>query len=66
MVTMMEIPESQAMLISGHETNAMLTRYNIVRPKDLLNTGKKMDQFMRERKNKSGPAPKKVRSKLGA
>ena len=55
------------MLISGHETNSMLTRYNIICPKDLLNTGKEMDQFMKTRKKKNPKvAMKRVRSKLGA
>jgi integrase len=67
MVTVMKIPESQAMLISGHETNSMLTRYNIICPKDLLNTGKEMDQFMKARKKKNATAAgKRARSKLGA
>jgi integrase len=58
MVTIMKIPESQAMLISGHETNAMLTRYNIILPQDLLNTGKEMDQFMKDRTKKKAAGRK--------
>ena len=47
------------MLISGHETNAMIRRYNIIVPKDLLNTGKEMDRFMRDRTKKKVAAAKK-------
>jgi hypothetical protein len=37
------IPESQAMLISGHETRAMLERYNIVSLKNVQDAGAKLD-----------------------
>lgn len=56
MVTVIGIPESQAMLISGHETNSMLKRYNIILPQDLLNTGARMDAFMKEREKNQAEA----------
>lgn len=39
------IPESQAMLISGHETQAMLSRYNIVSLKNIQDAGAKLDAW---------------------
>jgi integrase len=42
------LPESQAMLISGHKTRAMLERYNIVSLKGIQESGKKLDVWMKE------------------
>ncbi len=39
------IPESQAMLISGHETQLMLSRYNIVSLKNVQDAGAKLDAW---------------------
>jgi integrase len=39
------IPESQAMLISGHETRAMLERYDIVSLKNIQDAGAKLDEW---------------------
>ena len=39
------IPESQAMLISGHKTRAMLERYNIVSLKKVQDAGAKLDAW---------------------
>jgi integrase len=39
------IPESQAMLISGHKTRAMLERYNIVSLKNIQDAGAKLDAW---------------------
>jgi hypothetical protein len=44
-----EIPESQAMLISGHLTRAMLERYNIVSLKNVKDAGTKLDEWSRNR-----------------
>ena len=44
------IPESQAMLISGHKTRAMLERYNIVSLKNIQDAGTKLDAWSRNRK----------------
>jgi integrase len=44
------IPESQAMLISGHETRTMLERYNIVSLKNVQDAGAKLDAWSRTRK----------------
>jgi len=41
------IPESQAMLISGHETRSMLERYNIVSVKEVKEVGAKMDAWLK-------------------
>jgi integrase len=41
------VPESQAMLISGHETRSMLERYNIVSVKEVREVGAKMDAWMK-------------------
>ena len=41
------IPESQAMLISGHKTRAMLERYNIVSLKNIQDAGAKLDAWSR-------------------
>jgi integrase len=43
------IPESQAMLISGHETRTMLERYNIVSLKNIQDAGAKLDAWSRTR-----------------
>jgi hypothetical protein len=50
------IPESQAMLISGHETRSMLERYNIVSLKNLQDAGAKLDAWSRQQQNTSNPA----------
>lgn len=39
------LPESQAMLISGHETPAMLHRYNIVSLRNVQDAGAKLDAW---------------------
>jgi hypothetical protein len=41
------IPESQAMLISGHETQTMLERYNIVSLKHVKDAGAKLTPGVR-------------------
>jgi integrase len=41
------IPESQAMLISGHKTRTMLERYNIVSLKNVQDAGAKLDAWSR-------------------
>jgi integrase len=41
------IPESQAMLISGHKTRTMLERYNIVSLKNVQDAGTKLDAWSR-------------------
>jgi integrase len=62
------IPESQAMLISGHETRSMLERYNIVSLKNLQDAGAKLDAWSRQQKNtvrvpsKSEATPKEMPS----
>jgi integrase len=43
------IPESQAMLISGHKTRAMLERYNIVSLKNVQDAGAKLDAWSKRR-----------------
>lgn len=48
------IPESQAMLISGHETRSMLERYNIVSLKNVQDAGAKLDEWSKQRAK--GPA----------
>lgn len=40
------ISESRAMKITGHKTNAMLIRYNIVALGDVQKVGEKMDDWM--------------------
>ena len=44
------IPESQAMLISGHETRSMLERYNIVSLKNVQDAGAKLHAWSKSRK----------------
>jgi hypothetical protein len=43
------LPESQAMLISGHGTRMMLERYNIVSLKNVQDAGAKLDAWSRNR-----------------
>jgi len=43
------ITESQAMLISGHKTRAMLERYNIVSLKNVQDAGAKLDAWSKRR-----------------
>jgi integrase len=47
------LPESQAMLISGHETRTMLERYNIVSLKNVQDAGAKLDAWSKGRGRKS-------------
>jgi integrase len=42
------IPEEQAMRISGHRTHEMLKRYSIVSLKGVLDSGDKMDAWMKK------------------
>jgi hypothetical protein len=51
------IPESQAMLISGHKTRAMLERYNIVSLKNVQDAGAKLDAWS---KQQSAPSVDKI------
>src|ERR1019366_3503625 len=46
------LPESQAMLISGHKTRSMLERYNIVSLKNLQDAGAKLEEW-RSKRSKS-------------
>jgi integrase len=46
------IPESQAMLISGHKTRAMLERYNIVSLKNIQDAGSKLDAWSKTKQTK--------------
>src|ERR1700681_821240 len=47
------IPESQAMLISGHKTRSMLERYNIISLKNLQDAGAKLDDCQKSRSKRS-------------
>jgi hypothetical protein len=44
------IPESQAMLLSGHETRTMLERYNIVSLKNVQDAGAKLEAWVAEKR----------------
>jgi integrase len=60
------IPEEQAMRISGHRTHEMLKRYNIVSLKGVLDSGDKMDAWMKKSRGeqaKSKPAPPAIGNK---
>ena len=57
------IPESQAMLISGHETRGTLERYNIVSLKNVLDAGAKLDAWQKNRSKRSKPAVAPIRGK---
>jgi hypothetical protein len=48
------IPESQAMLISGHETRAMLERYNMVSLKNVQDAGAKLDAWSKTQPANTG------------
>jgi len=50
------LPESQAMLISGHETRSMLERYNIVSLKNVQDAGSKLDAWSKGRTGSKAPA----------
>jgi hypothetical protein len=39
------VPERVAMQLTGHTTRAILERYNIVSPGDLLDAARRMDTF---------------------
>jgi hypothetical protein len=54
MVQECAIPESQAMLISGHKTRAMLERYNIISLRNIQDAGAELDTWSKEH---SIPAP---------
>jgi hypothetical protein len=43
------IPESQAMLISGHEKRSALERYNLVSLKNVQDAGWKLDAWSKDR-----------------
>src|SRR5580692_9820761 len=55
------IPEEQAMNISGHKTHEMLKRYNIVSLKGILDSGDKMDQWMKKHESPRGTANRTLR-----
>jgi integrase len=55
------IPESQAMLISGHETRSMLERYYIVSLKNVQDAGAKLDAWSKKRPKASGSTVSKQR-----
>jgi len=58
------IPESQAMLISGHKTRSMLERYNIISLKNLQDAGAKLEEWRSKRsKSKTRRAVVPIRSK---
>jgi integrase len=57
------IPESQAMLISGHETRSMLERYNIVSLKNLQDAGAKLDAWSRQQQKAATNRVPEVRSR---
>jgi hypothetical protein len=44
------LTETQAMKISGHKTNSIFLRYNIVSFKGILESGEKMDVWMDRRR----------------
>jgi integrase len=50
------IPESQAMLISGHETRSMIERYNIVSLKNVQDAGAKLDAWSKARSGSKSSA----------
>ena len=59
------IPESQAMLISGHKTREMLERYNIVSLRNVQDAGSKLHAWSLKQakpkskgKAKGKPSPK--------
>lgn len=54
MVQKAGVPESQAMLLSGHRTRAMLERYNIVSLKDVQNAGNKLDAWSKAQQKATG------------
>jgi hypothetical protein len=51
-VRVMVQEESQAMLISGHKTRAMLERYNIVSLKNVQDAGAKLDACSKAKQTK--------------
>lgn len=44
------IPRPVAMAITGHKTESMYKRYDIVSGQDLSNVGEQMERFMRQQK----------------
>ncbi|MGD1097308.1 MAG: tyrosine-type recombinase/integrase [Bryobacteraceae bacterium] len=53
------IPESQAMLISGHVTRSMLERYNIVSLKNVQDAGAKLDAWIKSKRQvAASPRPR--------
>jgi len=50
------LPESQAMLISGHKTRSMLERYNIVSLKNVQDAGLKLDAWSKGQTGSKAPA----------
>lgn len=60
MVQKCGISEGRAMKITGHKTNAMLIRYNIVALGDVQEAGEEMDKWMEKARKEAAARPKLI------
>jgi integrase len=55
------VPEKVAMDISGHKTAAMLWRYNIIDPRDIVEAGRRTERYLEMRRQEAEETPAKVK-----
>ena len=61
MIEKMGWSEKKAMVVSGHKTNAMIRRYDIIPTEDIKESGRQADQWWKDQRQKRTKKLKVVR-----